>query len=81
MLYWNTVNNLLKDTLITLMESRELQEFRLIGGTGILPDSPMTGILHSFAISAIPIGPLPKKVCSSNLPSPIVTNSASDVEE
>lgn len=35
MLYWNTVNNLLKDTLITLMQSKELLEFRLVGGTAL----------------------------------------------
>ncbi len=35
MLYWNTVNNLLKETLITLMESSEFMKFRLVGGTAL----------------------------------------------
>ncbi|TCK85073.1 nucleotidyl transferase AbiEii/AbiGii toxin family protein [Albibacterium bauzanense] len=35
MLYWNTVNNLLKDTLITLMQSKEFLKFRLVGGTAL----------------------------------------------
>jgi hypothetical protein len=35
MLYWNTVNNLLKDSLLTLMKAEELREFRLVGGTGL----------------------------------------------
>lgn len=35
MLHWNTVNNLLKDSLITLMQSSEFLEFRLVGGTAL----------------------------------------------
>jgi predicted nucleotidyltransferase component of viral defense system len=35
MLYWNTVSDLLKETLITLMEAEELREFRLVGGTAL----------------------------------------------
>lgn len=35
MLYWTTVNDLLKDCLITLMHSEEFKEFRLVGGTAL----------------------------------------------
>lgn len=35
MLYWNTVNTLLKNSLIILMESDEFKEFRLVGGTAL----------------------------------------------
>ena len=35
MLYWNTVEILLKETLLTLMEAEELKEFRLVGGTAM----------------------------------------------
>ena len=35
MLYWNTVNDLLKDCLIKLMQSTELNNFRLVGGTAL----------------------------------------------
>jgi hypothetical protein len=35
MLRWDTVNNLLKDTLLTLMQAEELKEFRLVGGTAL----------------------------------------------
>ena len=35
MLYWNTVDRLLKDTLILLMGSPEFSEFRLVGGTSL----------------------------------------------
>jgi predicted nucleotidyltransferase component of viral defense system len=35
MLYWNTVNALLKQCLMTLMEAEELKDFRLVGGTAL----------------------------------------------
>lgn len=35
MLYWNTVNDLLKDCLLTLMRAEELKDFRLVGGTAL----------------------------------------------
>ncbi len=35
MMYYNTVNDLLKNTLITLMESSVLDSFRLVGGTAL----------------------------------------------
>jgi hypothetical protein len=35
MLYWNTVNSLLKETLQTLMPAAELKSFRLVGGTAL----------------------------------------------
>lgn len=35
MLYWNTVNDLLKSSLMTLMNAEELQDFRLVGGTAL----------------------------------------------
>ncbi|WP_285060081.1 nucleotidyl transferase AbiEii/AbiGii toxin family protein [Pedobacter ginsengisoli] len=35
MLYWNTVNELLKESLLTLMQAEELKEFRLVGGTAL----------------------------------------------
>ncbi|OOQ58225.1 nucleotidyl transferase AbiEii/AbiGii toxin family protein [Mucilaginibacter pedocola] len=35
MLFWNTVTNTLKCTLIQLMGSAELKDFRLIGGTAL----------------------------------------------
>jgi hypothetical protein len=35
MLYWNTVNNLLKESLIKLMRADELKDFRLVGGTAL----------------------------------------------
>ena len=35
MLYWNTVNGLLKDCLIKLMQAKELNNFRLVGGTAL----------------------------------------------
>ncbi len=35
MLHWNTVNNLLRDTLFKLMDAEELKEFRLVGGTAL----------------------------------------------
>jgi predicted nucleotidyltransferase component of viral defense system len=35
MLYWNTVNDLLKESLLTLMQAKELSEFRLVGGTAL----------------------------------------------
>jgi len=35
MLHWNTVNELLKSCLITLMQSKEFKEFRLVGGTAL----------------------------------------------
>ena len=35
MLYWNTVNKLLKDSLLTLMAAEELKDFRLVGGTAL----------------------------------------------
>lgn len=35
MLYWNTVNSLLKDCLIKLMQANELKDFRLVGGTAL----------------------------------------------
>ncbi|TWI94206.1 nucleotidyltransferase AbiEii toxin of type IV toxin-antitoxin system [Mucilaginibacter frigoritolerans] len=35
MLYWNTVNSLLKDCLLTLMDAEELIDFRLVGGTAL----------------------------------------------
>lgn len=35
MLYWNTVNDLLKNSLIILMKAPELSGFRLVGGTAL----------------------------------------------
>jgi len=35
MLYWNTVNDLLKECLIKLMQAEELKDFRLVGGTAL----------------------------------------------
>lgn len=35
MIYYNTVNDLLKNTLITLMESSVFESFRLVGGTAL----------------------------------------------
>jgi hypothetical protein len=35
MLYWNTVNDLLKNSLITLMQFKEFIEFRLVGGPAL----------------------------------------------
>jgi hypothetical protein len=35
MLYWNTVNSLLKNSLLTLMAAEELKDFRLVGGTAL----------------------------------------------
>ncbi|WP_410880803.1 nucleotidyl transferase AbiEii/AbiGii toxin family protein [Myroides sp. DW712] len=35
MMYYNTVNDLLKNTLITLMESSVFESFRLVGGTAL----------------------------------------------
>lgn len=35
MLYWNTVPNLLKESLIKLMQAEELMDFRLVGGTAL----------------------------------------------
>ena len=35
MLYWNTVEPLLKETLLTLMQADEIKEFRLVGGTAM----------------------------------------------
>ncbi len=35
MLHFNTVNKILKDTLEVLMESKELDSFRLVGGTAL----------------------------------------------
>lgn len=35
MLHWNTVNDLLKDSLLLLMEAEEFKEFRLVGGTSL----------------------------------------------
>lgn len=35
MLYWNTINDLLKDSLIILMQSEEFIDFRLVGGTAL----------------------------------------------
>ncbi|WP_138091846.1 nucleotidyl transferase AbiEii/AbiGii toxin family protein [Sphingobacterium daejeonense] len=35
MMYYNTVNNLLKNTLIILMESSLFESFRLVGGTAL----------------------------------------------
>jgi hypothetical protein len=35
MLYWNTVNDLLKESLLMLMQAKELSEFRLVGGTAL----------------------------------------------
>ncbi|WP_017258800.1 nucleotidyl transferase AbiEii/AbiGii toxin family protein [Pedobacter arcticus] len=35
MLYWNTVEILLKETLLALMQAEELSEFRLVGGTAM----------------------------------------------
>lgn len=35
MIYYNTVNDLLRNTLITLMESSVFQSFRLVGGTAL----------------------------------------------
>lgn len=35
MLCWKTVNNLLKDCLLILMQAQELKDFRLVGGTAL----------------------------------------------
>jgi len=35
MLYWNTVSPLLKNSLITLMQAKEFENFRLVGGTAL----------------------------------------------
>ncbi len=35
MLYWNTVDNMLREILLKLMGAEELQEFRLVGGTAL----------------------------------------------
>ena len=35
MLYYNTVNNILKKSLFTLMNSKEFKSFRLVGGTAL----------------------------------------------
>ncbi|WP_442795866.1 nucleotidyl transferase AbiEii/AbiGii toxin family protein [Pelobium manganitolerans] len=35
MLYWNTVETLLKEALLMLMNTEELKEFRLVGGTAM----------------------------------------------
>ena len=35
MLHYNTVNQLLKESLITLMEAKEFEAFRLVGGTSL----------------------------------------------
>ncbi|WP_116788619.1 nucleotidyl transferase AbiEii/AbiGii toxin family protein [Flavobacterium psychrotrophum] len=35
MIYWKTVNDLLRETLLLLMRSKELDEFRLVGGTAL----------------------------------------------
>lgn len=34
-MYWNTVNELLKDTLLLLMNASEFSLFRLVGGTSL----------------------------------------------
>ncbi|WP_344849038.1 nucleotidyl transferase AbiEii/AbiGii toxin family protein [Pedobacter jeongneungensis] len=34
-MYWNTVNQLLKNTLLELMQAPELAAFRLVGGTAL----------------------------------------------
>ena len=36
MLYWNTVNDLLKSSLVVLMNAEELRDFRLVGGTALI---------------------------------------------
>ncbi|WP_111632551.1 nucleotidyl transferase AbiEii/AbiGii toxin family protein [Pedobacter cryoconitis] len=35
MLKWNTVSDILRDSLLTLMQAKELQDFRLVGGTAL----------------------------------------------
>lgn len=35
MLYWSTVNEALKKSLLVLMNAKELSEFRLVGGTAL----------------------------------------------
>ncbi|MHB1179193.1 MAG: nucleotidyl transferase AbiEii/AbiGii toxin family protein [Daejeonella sp.] len=35
MLYWNTVPDLLKESLIKLMQAEQLMDFRLVGGTAL----------------------------------------------
>ena len=35
MLYWNTVNRTLKESLLTLMQAESLKDFRLVGGTAL----------------------------------------------
>lgn len=35
MLYYNTVNELLKQSLLSLMSVREFESFRLVGGTSL----------------------------------------------
>ncbi len=35
MMYYNTINDLLKNTLIMLMESSGFESFRLVGGTAL----------------------------------------------
>lgn len=34
-MYWNTVNELLKNSLLELMQAKELSEFRLVSGTAL----------------------------------------------
>lgn len=35
MVYWNTVSDTLKESLLVLMHAKELSEFRLVGGTAL----------------------------------------------
>lgn len=35
MLYWDTVNDLLKESVVKLMQAEELKDFRLVGGTAL----------------------------------------------
>lgn len=35
MLHWHTVSNALKGSLLSLMHAKELQNFRLVGGTAL----------------------------------------------
>jgi len=35
MLYWNTIGGHLKESLLILMQARELKDFRLVGGTAL----------------------------------------------
>ncbi|WP_240723511.1 nucleotidyl transferase AbiEii/AbiGii toxin family protein [Flavobacterium sp. GT3P67] len=35
MMYWNTVNTLLQESLLQVMQAEEFRDFRLVGGTAL----------------------------------------------